>query len=385
MGNFDGRTVVSKDKRGRSMSAGIERIAFYISTLQVGGAERVICNLANGFCEKGSKVYMITENPDGKESYPLHPDVERVMLEAPKRGSRLHKAAARITILRRCVKELGVQILVSFIGKANIRAVLATRFTSTKVIVSVRSAPAREYGTKVRRVLAKVLFRFAEGAVFQTEEARDFFAPSVRKKAVVLMSPLHADFIRPRYDGERKHEVVTVGRLHKVKNHEMLIRSFAAVWPDYPDYVLKLYGDGEMKEKLTALIAELNMGQSVVLMGNCSHVADAIREADIFVLSSDVEGMPNALLEAMALGLACISTDCPCGGPRTVIRDGENGLLIPVGDTDALERALRKVLSDAELKERLGINAAQIQKELDPQRVDQMWMDYIAARMKKNG
>ncbi len=364
------------------MGADRERIAFYISTLQMGGAERVISNLANGFCDKGWKVFMITENPDGKECYPLHPKVERVMLEAPENGSRLHKAAARITVLRRCVKELRVQVLVSFIGKANIRAVLATRFTKTKSIVSVRSAPAREYGTKVRRILAKVLFRFAEGAVFQTEEARDFFAPSVRRKAIVLMSPLHSDFIRPRFEGERKREIVTVGRLHKVKNHEMLIRAFAAVAPDYPDYVLKLYGDGDTKEKLTALIAELKMQDRVKLMGSCGQVAEAIGEAGIFVLSSDVEGMPNALLEAMALGLACVSTDCPCGGPRTVIKDGENGLLIPVGDTDALTRALRRIMDDPELEERLGVNAAKIKEDLEPKKVNQMWMDYIAQFMK---
>lgn len=367
------------------MNTGENRIAFYISTLQVGGAERVISNLANGFCEKGYKVYLLTENPDGKESYPLHKDVERIMLPKPDKGNRLFKAVARITNLRKTVKKLRVPVLVSFIGKVNIRAILATRFTHTKCIVSVRSAPAREYGTKVRRVLAKTLFRFAEGAVFQTEEARDFFCHSVRKKAAVLMSPLHPDFIRPRYAGERRHEIVTVGRLHKVKNHEMLIQAFAAILPDYPDHVLKLYGDGETKEKLLGLIDQMGLKDRVLLMGGCSHVADAIRESEIFVLSSNVEGMPNALLEAMALGLACISTDCPCGGPRTVIRDGENGLLVPVGDTAALERALRLILSDREFEERLGRNASAISQELAPEKVNELWMDYIAKCMNRKG
>ena len=117
-------------------------------------------------------------------------------------------------------------------------------------------------------------------------------------------------------------------------------------------------------------------------MGSCGQVAEAIGEAGIFVLSSDVEGMPNALLEAMALGLACVSTDCPCGGPRTVIKDGENGLLIPVGDTDALTRALRRIMDDPELEERLGVNAAKIKEDLEPKKVNQMWMDYIAQFMK---
>lgn len=373
-------SYIEQIEKGRhvSMSAGEKKIAFYISTLQVGGAERVISNLANGFCEKGYQVYMITENPDGKESYPIHQDVKRIVLPKPDKKSRMGNAVARITDLRKTVKEIRPQALISFIGKANIRAVLATRFTHTASIVSVRSAPAREYESKVRRVLAKILFRFAEGAVFQTEDARDFFSPSVRKKATVLLSPLHPDFIIPRFAGKRRHEIVTVGRLHEVKNHEMLIRAFAAIAPEYPDYVLHLYGDGDTKEKLEKLIAELGLENMVILKGSCSHVADAIREAEIFVLSSNVEGMPNALLEAMALGLACISTDCPCGGPRTVIRDGENGLLIPVGDTAALENAIRRILSDPDLEERLGIHAAEIKQELAPERVNQMWMDYIA-------
>lgn len=360
------------------VSTGEKRIAFYISTLQVGGAERAISNLANGFCEKGYQVYMITENPDGKESYPLHRDVERIMLPKPDKGSRIFNMTARITNLRKIVKELRAQVLVSFIGKANIRAVLATRFTRTKSIVSVRSAPGREYGTKVRRILAKILFRFAEGAVFQTEDARDFFAPAVRKKAAVLMSPLHSDFIRERFTGKRRPEIVTVGRLHEVKNHEMLIRAFAEIAPDHPDHVLRIYGDGDTKEKLAGLIAELGMEDRVFLEGNCSHVADAIQEAEIFVLSSNVEGMPNALLEAMALGLACISTDCPCGGPRTVIRDGENGLLVPVGDTAALEGAMRRILDDPDLEERLGVNASAIREELSPEKINENWMAYIA-------
>lgn len=365
------------------MNTGENRIAFYISTLQMGGAERVISNLANGFCEDGYEVYMITENPDRRESYPLHPEVERIMLPKPDKKSRLSNAIERIINVRKIVKKLRICMLVSFIGKANIRAILATRFTNTKCIVSVRSAPAREYPTGMMRLLAKFLFRFAEGIVFQTEEAREFFAPAVRKKAVVLMSPLHPDFIRPRYEGKRRHEIVTVGRLHSVKNHEMLIRAFAALAADYPDYTLKLYGDGERKEKLTELIAGTGLNDRVILAGNCSHVADAVWDAEIFVLSSNVEGMPNALLEAMALGLACISTDCPCGGPRAVIRDGENGLLVPVGDTAALTQAIRRILDDPKLEEQLGVNASAIRQDLAPEKVNQMWMDYITRVCRK--
>ena len=353
-------------------------IAFYISSLAAGGAERVISNLANESAARGYEVFMLTDRIEDKECYRLDERVKRIIIPKPEKNGRAANAIGRITKLRSVVKETHAAVLVSFIGKSNLRAVLATRFLRTGVVVSVRSAPVREYPTKLMRTLAKVLFGMAEGVVFQTEEARAFFSKRIRNKAAVLMNPLHLDFIRKRYQGERRAEIVTVGRLHEVKNHEMLIGAFAALAEDYPAFTLRIYGDGDRREKLSAYIDELHMQGRIVLEGDQRGMAERIEASRIFVLTSNIEGMPNALLEAMALGLACVSTDCPCGGPRTVIRDGENGLLVPVGDTAALERALRRILSDPELEERLGVNAAAIQKDLAPERVNQMWMDYIA-------
>lgn len=366
------------EKEPEVMTAEKEKtIAFYISSLTAGGAERVISNLANESAARGYEVFMLTDSMEDKEYHRLDERVKRIMIPKPEKNGRAANAIGRVTKLRSVVKETHAAMLVSFIGKSNLRAVLATRFLRTGVVVSVRSAPAREYPTKLMRTLAKVLFGMAEGVVFQTEEARAFFSKRIRNKAAVLMNPLHPDFIRERYQGERRQEIVTVGRLHEVKNHEMLIAAFAALAEDYPALTLRIYGDGDRKEKLSAYIDELHMQGRVVLEGDQGGMAERIKASRIFVLTSNVEGMPNALLEAMALGLACVSTDCPCGGPRTVIRDGENGLLVPVGDTAALERALRRILSDPELEERLGANAAAIQKDLAPERVNQMWMDYI--------
>lgn len=353
-------------------------IAFYISSLTAGGAERVISNLANEFAAKGYEVFMLTDTMEDKEYHRLDGRVKRIMIPKSEDKGRVSNAIGRITKLRRAVKETQASVLVSFIGKSNIRAVLATRLLKTKVVVSVRSAPAREYPTRLMQMLAKTLFRTADGVVFQTKEAQQFFSRGIRRKSAVLMNPLHPDFMRARYTGARRQEIVTVGRLHSVKNHEMLIAAFAAVAEDDPALTLHIYGDGDRRENLHSEIDRLHMQGRVVLEGDQEAVADRIEASRIFVLSSNVEGMPNALLEAMALGLACISTDCPCGGPRAVIRDGENGLLIPVGDTAALTQALRRVLSDPKLEERLGVNASAMKQELAPEKVNQMWMDYIA-------
>lgn len=349
-------------------------IAFHIPSLVGGGAERVICNLANHFAEEGYRVSMITSEMEDHQYYQLDEHVTRVVLPKPT-GNRILKIFRRLGILRKAIRDSEAPVVVSFIGMANLRAILATRFMKTKVVVSVRSAPGREY--KGKEKLAKFLFRFAEGAVFQTEMARDYFPGSVRRKSTILMNPLLGDFSRAGYEGQREKEVVTVGRLHPVKNHEMLIRAFARFHPDYPDYVLRIYGDGENRTKLEELIQELACGEYVFLEGNCDAVADAIWKASLFVLTSNTEGMPNALLEAMALGLPCISTDCPCGGPAALIRDGENGLLIPVGDEDALVEAMGRIVSEEGLAEKLGQRAEKVKEQYAPDKIYQMWEEYI--------
>jgi len=351
-------------------------IAFHIPSLVDGGAERVICNLANHFAAKGYRVYMITSEMEDRQYHKLDERVTRVMLPKPQ-GNRVLKIVRRLGILRKAIRDTGAPVVVSFIGKANLRAILATRFMKTKVIVSVRSAPAREY--KGKELAAKLLFRLAEGVVFQTEMARDYFGKSVRRRSVLLMNPLLGDFSKPRYEGLRTREIVTVGRLHSVKNHEMLIQAFDGIKEEFPDAVLRIYGDGDHREKLERLIAELNCGDRVFLEGNCDTVADTIWKSALFVLSSDTEGMPNALLEAMALGLACISTDCPCGGPRMLIRDGQNGILIPVGDVDALEKAMSKLLSEPELADCLGREAEKVKEQYAPEKIYRLWDDYITS------
>lgn len=349
-------------------------IAFHIPSLVDGGAERVICNLANHYADKGYRVFMITSEMEDRQYHRLDERVRRVLLPKPT-GNRILKIFKRLSILRSTLRQSGTPIVISFIGKANLRTILATRFMKVRVIVSVRSVPAREYAGK--ELLARFLFRFADGAVFQTQMARDYFPKSVRIKSAILMNPLLGDFSRPRYDGERAREVVTVGRLHSVKNHELLIQAFCKLHARYPDYVLRIFGEGDHRGTLESTIANLQSENFVFLEGNCDKVADAIWRSSLFVLSSDTEGMPNALLEAMALGLPCISTDCPCGGPATIIKNGVNGLLIPVRDEDALVNAMDRILSDSEYGDLLGREAQKVKEEFAPEKVYAEWERYI--------
>lgn len=363
-----------------------KRIAFYIASLVQGGAERVIINLAEYFAGQGYEVYMLNDFVSRQdkpiEEYPLDPKVKRIWVGYEPTGRRGGDMLRRIGKVRKAYKEIRPDIVVSFIGKANIRAILAALGTKIPVVVSVRSTPQREYGTRSMKLCAGLLFPHAAGIVFQTVGARDFFKPAVRKRSVILPNSIRKQFMKPRYEGKRENEIVTVGRLERVKNQELLIRAFARIAGEYPDTLLKIYGDGSRLEALKRCAAQEGVGDRVSFMGSHDNVDELIYRAGIFALSSDAEGMPNVLLEAMAMGVPCISTDCPCGGPGTLIKDGENGLLVPVGDARAMAEAFQKLLGDRRLAEKLSVNAAGLQEELNTDKVNAMWKDFLESRMR---
>ncbi|NLL79396.1 MAG: glycosyltransferase family 4 protein [Clostridiales bacterium] len=352
------------------------KIVFYIAGLQRGGAERVITNLAGYFQGIGYEVTFFTDCVLKKE-YTLADGIAREIVGYEPTGKRIRDMFRRITVIREAYKRIKPDVVVSFIGKTNIRAILAAMGTGIPVVVSVRNDPDREYYSKAMRILAKLLFGQAAGVVFQTEDARAWFGKKVQKKSAILANPLQEKVIRPRFEGERADEIVAVSRLEKAKNHKMLLQAFAKIEKQFPDTVLKIYGNGSQRETLEKLSAELGLIDRVQFMGDREDATDLIYRSRLFVLSSDYEGMPNALLEAMAMGLTVIATDCPCGGPKTVIENEENGLLVPVGDVDSLAAAMKKVLSDDKLSEKLGRNAHKLSEQMAPERVHKAWQEYI--------
>ena len=175
--------------------------------------------------------------------------------------------------------------------------------------------------------------------------------------------------------------IVAAGRLDENKNHAMLIHAFSRIAGEYPNMQLVIYGEGELREQLTKLIKEKELEERISLPGSIDNVADEIGRAKIFALTSNTEGMPNTVIEAMVLGTPVISTDCPCGGPAMLINDGENGLLVPVGDAYALADAMRKLLADEGLAQKISENALKLADELDPEKVDREWMEYLFERL----
>lgn len=361
-----------------------KHVVLFISALRKGGAERVMVNLAGFLHGKGIQVTMVTQYLCENE-YELPEGIPRLfseITEEEKTGRRMGDLLARHRKLRRIWKELHPDCILSFIGKNNIMAVQASLFTGIPVVVSVRGEPGSEYYSKMMRLMAKTLFLAAAGVIVQTHDAMNFFPPYIQKKAVMLKNPLNLAFVRPRFEGKRDGRIVSVGRMDSNKNHEMLLRAFAEIADEFPQASLTVYGEGECREKLLALAGEMGLSMRTNFPGAVTDIADRIYTSSIFVLSSGHEGMPNALLEAMCLGIPSISTDCPCGGPKELIRDGENGFLIPVGDEKALEDRLRILLSDSERAERIGMQASRLLEEYRPEKVNEEWLAYLMSKMK---
>lgn len=354
-------------------------IALYISSMRRGGAERVIANLAQYLDGKGYRVVLVTTHMAENE-YEVPRTVKRLIAEPEKAelcGGRFHNFLARFRKLRNLWKQERPDVILSFIGKNNMMAILTAFGLGIPVAVSVRGEPGEEYYSKMLKILARQLFKLADGVILQTGRCMEFFPKGVRKKAVILKNPLNPDFFGRTLEGKREKTIVAVGRVDENKNHEMLIRAFGQLAEEFPEYQLMIYGEGERREALCRLVEELHLEKRVSLPGNIDRVAETICRAGVFVLPSNTEGMPNTLLEAMALGIPVISTDCPCGGPAELIKHGINGLLTPVGDVKAMEENLRTILKDPQTAEKMAEQALQIKESYRPEKVLLEWEDYL--------
>ncbi len=360
-------------------------IAFYLGSLAKGGAERVTVNLAEYFLGRGYRVYIITPN-QREEEYDISPEITRVLCDITGdeiHKSRIHNLRARILKLRSIFRECAPDVIVSMIGKNNFMAIQAAKPLGIPVAVSVRSAPEREYKSRAMRILVNPMFRRAAGVILQTADARAFFKKSVQKRAVILPNSLKPDFVKPLYEGERRKRIVTVGRLDDNKNQILLVEAFCRIAGEFPEYELYLYGDGPSRAKWEERVNAGEYASRIHFEGNRNHIENLIDRDRVFVLPSIMEGMPNALMEAMALGLTPISTDCPCGGPRELLGENENGLLVhSSADPDELADALRSVLADPELADRLSCKAYERACEFRPDRVNAMWEKYLLSLMK---
>ena len=358
------------------------KIVFHLNCLEQGGAERVVTNLANRFAKEGYQVIIATEWY-GENEFQIDPEVQRVhvgLRDGDEKKHHLIQFLLRVKYLREFLKKEKPDILIPFARKALYRGLTAAYFMKIPVLISIRTDPVGHYDERSDKLQIPLLFPRADGCVFQTEGARDFFAPRLQDNSRIILNPIHDKYIGVPKPEKRTKTIVQSGRLVDFKNQPMLIRAFVKVHEKHPEYDLKIYGgdsfDGT-KEILENLIQENNAQDYIHLMGASDSLERDMADAALFAFTSDWEGLPNALMEAMALGLPIVATDCPCGGPRTIMTNEVDGLLIPIKNEQALENGINRLIEDPVLAERLGTEARKIADKANGQAVFEQWRDYI--------
>lgn len=369
----------------------MRKILFHLNCFEQGGAERVVSNLANQLVGDGYEVITATQW-QGEVEFALDERIKRIHVGLRKEDegkSRMKKIALRLKYLRELIKKERPDVVISFTRRPNYRALFCAIGTGIPVIPAVRQDPASYYHSIADKLLIPFLYRLAAGCVFQTKEQSRYFPRSLQKRSRIILNPVNHKYLNIPKPQKRDKIVVQSGRLVAFKNQMMLFRAFLKVHEKHPDYCLRLYGGDSLdgtKEKLEAFIGENQAKDYMKLMGPSDELEKELPGAAVYAFSSDYEGMPNALLEAMTMGLPVVATDCPCGGPGTVIRHEENGLLVPVGDEEAMAGGINRLIEDREFAEHLGDNARKISERINGDAVLMQWKEYVEeviARVKR--
>ena len=349
------------------------KILFCLGSMDKGGAQRVIANLSNYLSTENDVGIITTSNRNSQ--YYLNNNIVRYYLDNQNKKTNNIK---RIIKLNRIIKNVRPDVIVTFQPEPSFRILLLRLFNKIPTILSVRNDPNVEYSNLKRKILMKILYPVADGYVFQTEDAKKYFSKKIQNKSTVIPNPISETFLLEQpYTGKRENTIVTVGRIEKQKNQRLLIDAFKEIEKEYKEYKLIIYGEGRLEKDLKEYCKELKLINKIIFKGQVDNVKEEILKAGMFVLPSDYEGMPNALMEAMALGLPCISTDCPCGGPKALIKNDYNGILIRVNDLEQIKNAIRKIIEQPEFSEKIGNNARQISKTLNPKDINNKWKKYI--------
>lgn len=354
------------------------RLAFVISSLRRGGAEGVLARLANGMAARGHDITLITLGATPSE-YPLNATIRWVPLDvaSPSAGciQGLANNLRRLRVLRQTLRTIAPAAALSFMDTTNVLTLLAAG-RRLPVVVSERIHPAQHDTGRLWRWLRTKTYPLAHSVVVQTQAAKNFFPPPLRPRIRVIPNAVPA--IAQPHEAEAPgggKRLVAMGRLEWQKGFDMLLRAFAAL-QGHEEWTLVIYGEGKERAALESLRAELGLDQRVSLPGRVDDTQAALRGGDIFVLPSRFEGFPNVLTEAMACGLPVIAADCE-SGPADIIRPGEDGLLVPPGDISALAQALGLLMSDRELRNRLGESARSVVQRFREDNILNMWEDVL--------
>jgi GalNAc-alpha-(1->4)-GalNAc-alpha-(1->3)-diNAcBac-PP-undecaprenol alpha-1,4-N-acetyl-D-galactosaminyltransferase len=357
------------------------RLTLVVPSLALGGAERVLARMANHWAARGDAVTVITLSATTTDTYPLDPQVRRIALDLM-RDSRgpiraLFNNWIRVRRLRDAIGHSQPDTVISFTDRMNVVVLLACRPLGVDTVVSERIDPSQQPLGRMWSWLRRRVYPRARALVVQTETVRRQMEPLMCGRPIYVIpnavdAPTGDWPARELRQSTGSLQLAAIGRLAPQKGFDLLIDAFARAAEDKPNWSLCILGEGPERRRLEHQIHERGLDGRVRLCGWVPDPAAVLYNCDAFVLSSRFEGFPNALLEAMALGLPSIAVDCP-SGPAGIIRHEVDGVLVPLGDVPALTAAIRRLLLDDQLRGRLGAEAARVVDRFGSERYFARW------------
>jgi len=341
----------------------LKKTAFIIPSLNSGGAERVVSIWSSEFSMLSEQVYLFILYKTDNE-YQTYGNIKKIYLSENYEKHCKKSFFQKVKELREKFKELKIDVAIPFISYVGMMTTLAAVFSKTKVVETIRILPESTPAKKRARLLRNISVFMAKRCLVQNAAQREYFPKFMHKKFLVHPNPVHNSFfeVEPQKPEKDRLLFVTAGRIEKQKNHIMLCNAFKKACEKHKNIFLNIYGEGKMFETISGHIKEKEMQDRIKMCGRTSDMPETLQNADAFILSSDYEGMPNALMEAMAAGLPCISTDCPTG-PSDIIEHRKNGLLIPVNDEEAMVKAICFFVENYEEAFKMGIEAKKTMRE----------------------
>lgn len=348
-----------------------KRCVIFTGTLNEGGAQRVISILSEKLLHRGYELHVLLYY-DKEIYYPLHHAIKIGIVD---KECERKSMVGRLLWIRDFFKK-NADIVLSFLAPFNMLALAANLNTGIPIIVADRNDPKHVPVNPVVRTLRNWMYELADGIVVQTKNNLRYFSSRIQKKSVVIYNPVEMkEKSGLALRTEKNKKIVSVGRLMQQKNQMLLIEAFSDVYQMHPEYELVIYGEGPQRLALEKRIKELRLADCVRLPGSTRNVFDEIANSEIFVLSSDYEGMPNALIEAMCLGIPCISTKV--SGAIDLIKDHENGLLVDVNDRKAMKDAMVELIENVELRNKLAVSSLKLNELLATDEIVDKWIRYI--------
>ena len=351
------------------------KLLFIRDFFDYGGASKMIISVAEAMSNIGHESYVYAY---GSESCPLDiPNKVQYIKGSPYIRNRALRHLLKVGEIRKVIKYINPDLIVTFMPYPSILTMIAKLGLKKKIVISERGDPAI-YGGFIKLFGHKIISR-ADGAVFQTEGARDFYSGRLHDRSVIIPNAITIRRSKRIPWNERENQIAFVGRFfNQQKRQDLMVKAFSKIAPEFPNLTLVFYGDGEDMDKIKRQVDEAQLSDKVIFAGSVSPIESFIKNAKMYVLSSDYEGIPNSLIEAMCVGLPCVATDCTPGGARLLIDNEKNGFLVPKGDAQAIADKCLKILADPESAELMGIMAQDICERLAPEVIYPRWNEYLS-------